>query len=47
MYDYMNSDYEELNELLNEVAVDEINWLFAEAFQNQRRHYAKNCKKSI
>jgi hypothetical protein len=35
MYDYINSDYEELKELLNEVAVDEINWLFAEVFQNQ------------
>lgn len=35
MYDYMDSEYAELMELLNEVAVDEINWLFAEVFQNQ------------
>lgn len=32
MYDYMDSDYEELQSLLKELIVDEINWLFIEAF---------------
>lgn len=32
MYDYMDSDYEELQNLLKELIVDEINWLFIEAF---------------
>ena len=34
MYDTYNTEYEEFLELLQEVVVDEINWLFAEAFQN-------------
>lgn len=32
MYDYMDSEYEELQSLLKELIVDEINWLFIEAF---------------
>lgn len=32
MYDAYNAEYEELQELLKEAAIDEINWLFAEAF---------------
>ena len=33
MYDYLNEDFEELQELLHDEFVDEINWAFTEAFE--------------
>ncbi len=35
MYDAYNAEHEDLLEVLKEIAIDEINWCFAEAFQNQ------------
>lgn len=32
MYDYMTDYYEEAQELLREMFIDDINWLFVEAF---------------
>lgn len=34
MYDYKQAEYEEILMLQEELIIDEINWLFIEAFTN-------------
>lgn len=33
MYDHLNADYEEIQNLLFKESMDEVNWAFVEAFQ--------------
>lgn len=33
MYDYLNDEYESLQNLLHDEFIDEVNWLFAESFE--------------